>query len=339
MLNHKSDHLTVLIATYNRLPLLQKTIDSVLRGTRVSHEIIVIDGGSTDGTIEYLRSRHDVTAVLQGERIGTSRAYNSVWREVESRYTVWLSDDTEVAGGALDRAVEILKSDASIGMVGLKMRDMLGPYRSDPYMGGISEYGILNCNHGVLPMDVLRSVGFFNEAYRSYTIDPDLTASVLASGKRVVMTREVSLWHHREWALESGEAVDRHAFSEMQKEAMGGIDNLGVYRKKFEFLKKSETPALRLRRRLLRWLSAVLYWRTGPEEERWGLNSRDWYNLAGTRFIRLWDAVQNHSRVYYLVQQIPVQYLVSEKNPYRELLPKALPAGSGSPREAVPCAS
>jgi len=64
---------TVLIATCNRLDLLRPVIDSIARGTRTPIEIIVIDGGSTDGTVEYLRTDPRVTPVLQGELLGTAR--------------------------------------------------------------------------------------------------------------------------------------------------------------------------------------------------------------------------------------------------------------------------
>src|SRR5918992_3727026 len=128
MLKKRSDSLTVLVATYNRLDLLKRTLASVAGGTDIAQEIIVIDGGSTDGTVEYLRRLRNVTAVLQGALLGTARAYNQVWRQIDSKYTCWLSDDTEVVGGSLELAVRILEERGEIGMVGLKMRDTKGPW-------------------------------------------------------------------------------------------------------------------------------------------------------------------------------------------------------------------
>ena len=166
-------------------------------GTRTPIEIVAIDGGSTDGTVEYLRTEPRVTPVLQGELLGTARSYNRVWRHVETPYSCWLSDDTDLVSGSLDTAIEILDADPTIGMVGLKMKDTRGPGRHEPYRGGLSEYGILNCNHGVLRTDLARRVGFFNESYRSYMIDPDLTASILCTGHKVVMTRQVAVLQQR----------------------------------------------------------------------------------------------------------------------------------------------
>ncbi len=199
-LNQRNDRFVILVATYNRLALLKTVVEAIEGGTTTPHELMVIDGGSTDGTIEYLQSDPRITPVLQGELLGTARCYNRVWRRVQSTYTCWLSDDTEVVPGVLDRAIAILEADARIGMVGLKMKDTKGPGRFEPYRGGIYEYGILNCNHGVFRTALGHQIGFFNEGYRSYMIDPDITASILCTGHRVVMTRAVAVLHHREWA-------------------------------------------------------------------------------------------------------------------------------------------
>jgi glycosyltransferase involved in cell wall biosynthesis len=314
MLNTRSQYLTILVATYNRLPFLQKTLDSISSGTRCDHEIIVVDGGSTDGTIQYLQSHPGITPVFQGELLGTARCYNRVWREIESTYTCWLSDDTEVIAGSLDAVVRILEQYPEIGMVGLKMKDVNGPYSNVPYMGGLSCYGILNCNHGVLSTVLLRSVGYFNENYRSYFIDPDLTASVLCTGKRVVMTKQTSIHHYRPYA----ESVEDQ-IRQMKRE-MGEIDNNKIYQEKFRFLKTSPTPGFRRKKKIGRYLGKLLFWQSQFDSVRLGLNQRDQHNLIKGRFIRLTDPLEHIHHPYHLVQKIPMKLLMLNANPYRHLV-------------------
>lgn len=311
-INTKSDYLTILIATYNRLDALKTTVDAIQAQTKCSHETIVIDGGSTDGTIEYLRSRGDITPVFQGKLLGVPRSYNEVWRQVESKYTVWLSDDTELTNNGLDLAVQILEDDPEIGMVGLKTRDVIGPRTFVPYVGALSMYRILNCNHGVMPTEVVRSVGFFNEDYPMYMIDPDLTASILCAGKKVVMTKPVCVLHRPEWALQDK--------SSKKKDRLKGVDHLEIYRKKFFFLEKRSL--LEQAKRIVRFMFYGLYSSkvSGALMKTLELNQRDWHNLTKSRFIHLFDPLKNRSRTYHNEQQIHWGTLRRKGNPYRHLL-------------------
>jgi GT2 family glycosyltransferase len=312
-LNARSDRLVVVIATYNRLDLLKVVVDAVHARTRCDHEIIVADGGSTDGTVEYLREHKHVTPHLMGECVGTSRTYNDVWRRIEAQYACWLSDDTEITGGVLDSAVQILEREPDVGMVGLKMRDSRGPFAPRPYMGSISHVGILNCNHGVLPLALLRDVGYFNEAYRSYHVDPDLTASVLSAGRRVVMTKRVGVIHHREYAV-------RESHEDARQREIGGVDNAGLYARKFAFLQGYETPALALRYRVYNRVAGAQWNDSARAWRRFGITGQDWYNIAHGTFISSLDPLTHMFRQYHLSQRIPTDLLRRPENPYRELV-------------------
>jgi GT2 family glycosyltransferase len=316
-LNRRNNHFVIMVATFNRLPMLRAIVDAIEQRTMTPHELIVIDGGSTDGTVEYIQSHPAITPILQGKLLGTARCYNAVWREIDSKYCCWLSDDTEIVAGSLDTAIEILEADQSIGMVGLKMKDTKGPGRHDAYRGGISEFGVINCNHGVLPTRLARQVGFFNEEYRSYMVDPDLTASILCTGHRVVMTKAVAVLHHREWAEKEGDTkVDRE---------MGGIDNFAIYRRKFGFLAASRTMSARIRALAIRYISGALFRVMRSDATPFGLSRRDWVNLGGARFTSLFDSFVNAGRAYHLAQRLPAALLASPHNPYHAAAAGAAP--------------
>ncbi len=310
MLNTKSSYLVILVATYNRLDSLKRAIDSIVFGTQCSHEIIVIDGGSTDGTIEYLRLNSSITPVFQGRLLGQARACNQVWRQIESKYTCWLSDDTELVPGSLDLAVDILDKDSRIGMVSLKMVDTDGRGTFSHYGGAVSEYGILNCNHGVLSTSLLRSVGYFNEDYRTYLIDPDLTASILSAGKGVVFTKQIGVHHHR---ADLGDEQQRKRQDEL-------FNNSLIYRKKFKYLDASSYLSFGWRQKIRKIILNLLLFRSSWKATRIGLDERDRTNLLKGRFIRPTDPLENLFHPYYLVQMIPRKLLLSPSNPYRELV-------------------
>ena len=312
-LNKRSDHLVVVVPTHNRLESLTRSLDSIARGTRCDHQVVVVDGGSTDGTVEYLRQHPDVTPLFQGRLLGATRAFNAAFRRIDSRYTCWLSDDTEVVDGSLDLGVSILEEHPEIGIVGLKMKDTMGPWKDRPYKGGLSHYRIMGCQHGILRTDLFRSTGFGNEDYRTYGWPGDTSASVMCTGKSIVHIRRIAVLHHRAWA-EQGDAEQKISRD------MGGIDNQSVYRKKFAFLGPEFPLAVRLKARLLRALVRILFLGTGPDSRRLGLDREDWFVIRLGRFMRTLEPLHGLNKPYHLVQKLPRRLLESEGNPYRHLV-------------------
>jgi len=309
MLNTRSDYLVAVVPTYNRLNRLKTCLDSIAAETRCSHEVVVVDGGSTDGTIEYLKSHPAVTPVFQRELLGPTRAFNSAWRRIESKYTCYLNDDLVVVEGSLAMAVRILEMHPEIGMVGLKTKDVQGPGAGAAYIGGISRYGILTCNFGVLRTDLLRSVGYFSEEYRMYAADADLTAKILCTGKSVAMTKRISLLHYKDISVSSDE-------EEKKRREQWMIEGFQVYGNKFQFLENLSRGYL-WKRRLGSRLGRILFLGAKSDTKRLGMCLRDFHNIISGRFIKLTDPIEHINDEFHLVQKIPHSLLSQESNPYR----------------------
>lgn len=235
MLNREqklSIDLSIVIATFNRINQLKSALKSLESIKNYTFEIVIADGGSTDGTLEFLKSSkiENLKILEQGKLIGSARAYNEAFKHCTGNYVLWFSDDTRLVGGSVEKAIAVLEQVETIGMVGLKMKDTIGRFRHQAYLGGVCRFGILNCNHGILRNHILKSIGGFNEDYKSYMIDPDLTASVLCSGADICLSREISVLHDRDWSL----GDPNHS----RMKAPGGIDNNQIYFEKFCFLDK-----------------------------------------------------------------------------------------------------
>ena len=305
-----SPPLTVVVATYNRLAHLRRCLDSIAAHTTGPHELIVVDGGSSDGTREYLEERGDVRLIVQAGLLGLPRAYNEAWRELECKYTCWLSDDVELVADGLGRAVSVLESHPEVGMVGLKMRD--AGAGAKPYGGAISRYGILNCNHGVIRLDLLRAVGYFHEGYRAYMVDPDLTAAVLSAGATVVMTKPVVLLHDRT------DPVRREERESLTDETVEDPAK-ALYAARYRYLDRPSPLGDRLLRGLARVVLRALLAEVPPNGTRFGLNRRDQYVLGSARFLSPLDPIRWARRPVHLAQRIPAKLLPAGGNPYREL--------------------
>lgn len=329
--------LTVVIGTRNRLAILRRCLEALIGRIRVCHEIIVADAGSTDGTLEYLRGLRGIRLVCDGERLGQAKSLNRVVRTVSSRYVCWLSDDNVVREGALDEAAGILRRHADIGMVALKVKDMTGPSSDLPYIGGLAPSGILTCNQGMLRTGLFHRLGGFDEEFRDYGIDTDLTARVLLAGYKVAVTKQVAVHHYRShednsWIgqEERRQRLQRGKLLYQQKHAalLAAVDS-SRFRARRELFgscysykgrKDWQSRFLpqtgrkhRLQyaifRRLLRVMQGVHGFlrrlRLVPDWGRVEYCDRDWFNIFCSTFIRTWDLPANFTRPYYLLQEIP----------------------------------
>ncbi len=121
-LTEHAEPASIVVVTYNNLPLTQLCLDSVLRNTNHPRfDVIVVDNASTDGTPDYLRymaERHpDVRVILNTENHGFARATNQGLAQSVGRHLVLLNNDTVVPPGWLHRLLQHLR-DPDVGLVG-----------------------------------------------------------------------------------------------------------------------------------------------------------------------------------------------------------------------------
>jgi GT2 family glycosyltransferase len=298
--------LTVVLGTINRRPVLQKCLEALIRGNS-DHEIVVVDAGSSDGTLEYLVSMKSVRLVCDGKLTSQAESLNRVFRRITTDYVCWLSDDNVVLKSSLDLAISILEGHRDVGMVALKTKDVVGPGRNTPYIGGIWMSGVLNCNQGVLRTELLHRVGGFDERFGDYGIDADLTTAILLTGHKVVYTKAVAIHHYRHCS-------DNPWISSEEREQRADRAKR-LYRQKYHRLIKSEgNLANRIQRRINQRMIFVIEGlfrvanRLGvaSDVERYlRLGLKDFQNLFRARFVSIWDFIKNRNRPYYLVQAIP----------------------------------
>jgi cellulose synthase/poly-beta-1,6-N-acetylglucosamine synthase-like glycosyltransferase len=84
---------SVIIPTHNRLTLLRHTLESVLTQQFLDYEVIVVDDGSTDGTVEYLCSLGDRIQVIAQTNRGAGSARNAGAAEAKGTYLAFLDSD------------------------------------------------------------------------------------------------------------------------------------------------------------------------------------------------------------------------------------------------------
>ncbi|MCS7186398.1 MAG: glycosyltransferase [Armatimonadota bacterium] len=113
---------SIIVLNWNNLPYLRQCVGSVFAHTRPPFELIIVDNGSTDGSLRYLHelvSRHrNVKVVLNEQNIGAPAGRNCGLAVAEGDFIVFLDSDTVVTEGWLDRLLRWMEIDPTIGMIG-----------------------------------------------------------------------------------------------------------------------------------------------------------------------------------------------------------------------------
>jgi len=101
---------SVVIPTYNRVHLLERALDSVLRQTLVADEIIVVDDGSTDNTVSTLKSLHPEVKLIQQDNLGVSAARNTGISAARHDWIALLDSDDVWHENKLERLITELNN-------------------------------------------------------------------------------------------------------------------------------------------------------------------------------------------------------------------------------------
>jgi len=107
---------SVIIPSYNHVQYIRQCVDSVLAQTYQDIEIIVVDDGSTDGTVEILREYDDRIVLIEQTNRGTQAARNAAIRASSGEFIALLDSDDEWLPGKLQRQMPVLVEHPEIGM-------------------------------------------------------------------------------------------------------------------------------------------------------------------------------------------------------------------------------
>lgn len=194
----RSVAISIVLGSYNRKSFLKATIESVRNNQiDVPHEIIVIDGGSSDGSMQWLLNQKDIITIIQHNR-GTFKGkkikrkswgyfMNLGFKAAKGKYILMLSDDCLLVSGAVmngyNYTEQLLNSGRKIGAVAFYWRNW--PKQSK-YMVGLA-FGKLFVNHGFYLKDALEDVDWIDEInYHFYHADSDVCLKLWDKGYEVI---------------------------------------------------------------------------------------------------------------------------------------------------------
>ncbi|MCX7855332.1 MAG: glycosyltransferase family 2 protein [Anaerolineae bacterium] len=119
----KTPLVTVIIPNWNGAAHLPTCLDSLRRQTFRDFEVIVVDNGSTDGSLALLaRDYPEVQVLALGENRGFAGACNAGIRAARGEFIVLLNNDTEADPHWLEEVVAAFQRHPEAGLVASKMR-------------------------------------------------------------------------------------------------------------------------------------------------------------------------------------------------------------------------
>lgn len=195
--------------------------------------LLVIDNGSTDGSVEQIRrARPDVQLIETGRNLGFGAGNNVGLRHALDRRVdyVWLlNNDTEPHPRALTEMVTKAGTNPALGAVGSVMRYLHDPQRIQAWGGGRVSRWVGRSVHAVtaqaddwfdyltaasvlLSRRALEDVGLFDERFFLYWEDVDLAFRLRARGWQLGVAAQSSVLH-KENASSGGDrnVVARHS--------------------------------------------------------------------------------------------------------------------------------
>jgi GT2 family glycosyltransferase len=117
--------IAVVILNYNGIKHLQTFLPSILVNSG-SAKVVVADNGSTDGSVEWIKTLSDkVELLLLEKNYGFCGGYNRALRQIEAKYYVLLNSDVEATPNWLEPMLELMESDPQIAACQPKVKSYL----------------------------------------------------------------------------------------------------------------------------------------------------------------------------------------------------------------------
>jgi glycosyltransferase involved in cell wall biosynthesis len=173
--------ISIVINSFNQADYLEQTLHSVIEQNYPNLELLVVDGGSTDGSVEIIqRYAEHITWWITEKDSGQADGINKGLRHATGEVTAWLNSDDFYYPGAVQQAAEAFLNHPEAGLIygDVMAVDASGkPFHrmktGDVDVEGLMTFHILNQPAVFMRRSILKSAGVLDPSYH-YLLDHQL---------------------------------------------------------------------------------------------------------------------------------------------------------------------
>lgn len=183
---------SIVIPTYNRKKVISRAIDSCLNQTFKNIEIIICDDRSTDGTVEYLKSKYAqidniIYCVTPAGKKGANAARNEGAKKAKGKFIAFLDSDDYLLSDSIEIRIKAIEntqyglvygnvcSQINNGVRRVSKYEDISMYDQRKYL--MQELALCITSSIMVKKCVLEKVGYLDENLKSWQ-DDDLVVSV-----------------------------------------------------------------------------------------------------------------------------------------------------------------
>ena len=216
---------TIIILNWNGKEDTIECLESLKHITYLNYEILLVDNGSTDGSVECFRERYPEMEIIEnGENLGFAEGNNVGIRKAMDEgvdYVLLLNNDTVVDPEFLGELVTVAEGDEKIGIVGPKIYYYKYNGRKDviwfaggkvlrrigqPFHDGLHEIdkgqydkmknvGFITGCALLIKKEVIDKIGLLDIDYFAYFEDLDYNIKASKTGYSIVYSPKAKVWH------------------------------------------------------------------------------------------------------------------------------------------------
>jgi len=208
--------ISVIITNYNGKRYLDRCLSSLSVQTMQDFEVIVVDNGSSDGSVDYLESQFPEVRIVKNEKnLGFAGGVNSGIEVAKGDYILTLNNDTQADKDFVKNLTEAMESDGEVGMCASKMLFCNGSVNSAGLCfsrsGAVWDRGMSEPDFGqydkvedvfgpcagaaLYRRSMLDEIGLFDEDFFMYMEDVDLAFRARLAGWRCLYVPDAKVYH------------------------------------------------------------------------------------------------------------------------------------------------